>query len=173
MGIASFPASSSGLSSVVKSVQRGTAVSAGNITISSVDTSKSQVTSFSTGSTGYVQATGSINAANGSTSGTNSNGVSGYLTLSNTAFAYGAGQTAYVGGSYNYFPRYQVRPGPYYGVSSYMSGFSTNAMNVGLNATSLTGGSTALTSAVYGAYLTSSTNLYATGPCQYEIVEYN
>ena len=38
--------------SPIKSIQRGSAASAGNITISSVDTNKSFVRSFSTGSAG-------------------------------------------------------------------------------------------------------------------------
>jgi len=172
MGIATFPATSAGLSTVIRSVQRGTAVSAGNITISSVDTTKTQVNSFSTGSAGYVQATGSINAANGTTSATNSNAINGYATAGGASIAYGMGSSIAIGGSYGFFPRYGERPGPYYGLGIYLSSNSTNAANVGLNATSLTGGSTSLTSANYGAYLSSSTNLVATGPCQYEVVEY-
>ena len=59
MSIKVYPAVSSG----IKSVQRGAASSAGNITISSVNTNKSFVTSFSTGSAGTV-------ATNSSESGT-------------------------------------------------------------------------------------------------------
>lgn len=47
------------ISSSIKSVQRGTASSAGNITISSVNTNKSFARSFSTGSAGTVAGTGS------------------------------------------------------------------------------------------------------------------
>ena len=43
------------ISSTIKSVQRGFASSAGNVTISAIDTAKSFVTSFSTGSAGSVQ----------------------------------------------------------------------------------------------------------------------
>jgi hypothetical protein len=46
------------VSSPIKSIQRGSAASAGNITISSVDTSKAFVKSFSTGSAGTVAGTG-------------------------------------------------------------------------------------------------------------------
>jgi hypothetical protein len=42
-------------SSTIKSVQRGSTASAGNVTISAIDTSKSFVNSFSTGSAGSVQ----------------------------------------------------------------------------------------------------------------------
>ncbi|MEY4331310.1 MAG: hypothetical protein RLZZ196_48 [Bacteroidota bacterium] len=45
-------------SSPIKSIQRGTAASAGNVTISSVDISKSFVNSFSTGSSGTVAGLG-------------------------------------------------------------------------------------------------------------------
>ena len=51
MSIQVYPAVASG----IKSVQRGSAASAGTITVSSVDTAKSFVTSFSTGSAGSVQ----------------------------------------------------------------------------------------------------------------------
>ena len=43
------------ISSTIKSVQRGSAVSAGNVTISAIDTAKSFVSSFSTGAAGSVQ----------------------------------------------------------------------------------------------------------------------
>lgn len=45
--------------SPIKSIQRGVASSAGNITISSIDTSKSFIRSYSTSSTGSVGVTGS------------------------------------------------------------------------------------------------------------------
>jgi hypothetical protein len=53
-----------------------------------------------------------------------------------------------------------------------LNGQNTNGMNVGLNATNISGGSTNLVSATYGAYLTNSTTLTTTGPCRYEVVEY-
>jgi hypothetical protein len=59
MTIKSYPI----VSSAIKSIQRGTTASSGAITISSVDTLKSFVTSFSTGSEGTV-------ATNSSESGT-------------------------------------------------------------------------------------------------------
>ena len=59
MALSVFPAESS----LIKSVQRGFAASAGNITISSVDLSKSFVNSFSNSSSGFV-------GTNSSTSGT-------------------------------------------------------------------------------------------------------
>ncbi len=55
MGIATFPAASA---SPIKSIQRGYAASAGNITISSVNTAKAFVRGFSDGASGYAGATG-------------------------------------------------------------------------------------------------------------------
>ena len=53
MGSTIFPAASGG--GGVKSIQRGTAASAGNITISAVDTTKTFVRSFSNGSGGTAR----------------------------------------------------------------------------------------------------------------------
>jgi hypothetical protein len=50
MAYNTFPATSS----IIKSVQRGSTASAGNVTISSIDTSKSFINSFSTGSSGQI-----------------------------------------------------------------------------------------------------------------------
>lgn len=116
------------VSSPVKSTQRGTSSSAGNITISSVDTSKSFVTSFSTGSAGTV-------AGSGNTSGT---------------YTPSGGAVGAPGGNFNQsgsFPTYS-------------------------GTRSLSGGSTSLASARYGAYLINSTTITVTGACSWQIVEY-
>ena len=55
MGSAVFPAPSAG--GGIKLVQRGNAASAGNITITGVDTTKAFISSFSTASTGDVGTT--------------------------------------------------------------------------------------------------------------------
>lgn len=55
MGVTIFPAASA---APVKSIQRGSAASAGTITISAIDTTKSFVRSYSTGSAGSVGITG-------------------------------------------------------------------------------------------------------------------
>jgi hypothetical protein len=183
MGIATFPAASAGLSSVVRSIQRGSASTAGNITITSVTTSKTQVLSFSTSSAGSVAATGAINAASGSTSaptGTmsaTSTSGSGTIIAANAPI-YGGTPGMQAGGTYTYNNRYGTQPGPYGSVAFNITqnvnagNVSMNAQNVSLNATNITGGSTSLTSAVYGAYLVDATTIYATGPCRYEVVEY-
>lgn len=59
MGLTTFPA----ITSLIKSVQRGSTASAGSVTISAVDTTKSFIRSFSNGSAGSV-------GTNSSTSGT-------------------------------------------------------------------------------------------------------
>ena len=59
MAYSTFPATAS----IIKSVQRGSSASAGNVTISAIDISKSFINSFSTGSAGSI-------ATNSSTSGT-------------------------------------------------------------------------------------------------------
>lgn len=176
MGIASFPPSSAGLASVVKSIQRGTASTSGNITITAVDTTKTQVLSFSTGSAGTVAATGTVSAANGSTSAVSTSAQSGNLslTLANSSINSGNGSTTRPGANYNYNPRYGAPQFAGYSVSASqnVNAMNVNGANVGLNATNISGGSTSLTSAVYGAYLVNSTTIFATGPCRYEVVEY-
>ena len=124
MSIKQYPETSQG----VKSIQRGSTASAGNVTISAVDTSKSFVISFSTGSAGTV-------AINSSESGT--------LTPSGGSCA-SQGNGSNSGGSW---PTYS-------------------------GSRSLSGGSTSLYSAEYGAHLTNSTTLTTTGSCRWEIVEY-
>ena len=62
MGVANVPSAAGG---GIKSVQRGSAGSAGNVTITAVDIAKSFVTVFGTASSGTVAATGAISAATG------------------------------------------------------------------------------------------------------------
>jgi hypothetical protein len=180
MGISNLVAAASGLSSAIKSLQSGSASTAGTITITSVNTSKTLVTSFPTGAAGTVAATGAVNAANGSNSsfsGANSQSAlfpaypgNGQITNSTAQYgsnnAYnplngGLGSMTYLGGG-----AYTVSMMPAYGTNM-------NGSNIGLNATNITGGSTNLYAASYGAYLTNSTTLTVTGPCQWQVVEYN
>ena len=112
----------------IKSVLRGTAASAGNITISSVDANKSFVTSFSIGAAGTVSGTGD-------TSGT---------------YTPNGGSVGAPGGNLNTsgsFPTYA-------------------------GTRSLSGGTTSITSARYGAYLTNNTTLTVTGACNWQVIEY-
>lgn len=61
MGIATFPS----FVSPVKSIQRGVAAAAGDITISAVNTLKTITNSFPTSADGTVAATGTVSAATG------------------------------------------------------------------------------------------------------------
>lgn len=75
MGISTFP----NIVSPIKSIQRGTASAAGNITISAVNISKTMVNSFSTSSDGTVAASGTIASFTG-TAGASNIFVDGYAT---------------------------------------------------------------------------------------------
>ncbi len=105
MGIDTYPAASAG---GIKSVQRGYASVSGNVTITSVNTSKSFVRSFGTSSSGDV----SIGRSNGQSVCRDSYGNPGYFG------------TTFVSGN-------------------------------------------------YGAYIQDSTTLVVTGPCYWEVVEFN
>jgi hypothetical protein len=113
----------------INSIQRGTAASAGSITISSVNTSKAFVTSFSTGAAGTA-------AGTGDTSGT---------------YSPGGGSVGAPGGNLNTsgsFPTYS-------------------------GTRSLSGGTTSIAAAKYGAYLVNSTTITVTGACNWQVVEYS
>ena len=184
MGISTFP----NVASPIKSVQRGVAVSAGSITITAVNTAKTMVNSFSTSSAGTVAARGDVAAANGTTSGISTSSPSGSMTLASGAVGgLGAGQgwqittpyssynaIQYLGGRYGliyaYYYQYYVTPGATGSMS--LGAMNTNGMNVAMNSQSLSGGTTDLTAAVYGAYLSNSTTLVVTGPCRYEVIEH-
>jgi hypothetical protein len=136
MGINQFPQASAGISSVVRSIQRGEAVSSGSITISSVDTTKTQVTSFSTGAAGSAAVNGSMRIKLASGSAYPSDSAEGHYQQ---------------GG----FGRYTFAHFSIFGASNVISG-----------------GTSTLTAASHGAYLSNATTLVVTGPCRYEIVEY-
>ena len=172
MGIATFPASSAGLSSAIRSIQRGVAASAGNITISSVDTTKTICNSFSTSSAGTVSATGALSAASGTASATSTSGGS-IAATNRTTWSPGPQfgfpiATPFSSGRYGYSSM-QTSQGI---AATNLAAQNINAQNISLNATNLSGGTTALTAAVYGVYLVNSTTLTATGACRYEVVEY-
>jgi hypothetical protein len=179
MGVANLVSSSGGggLASAVKSVQRGEAVSAGTITISSVDTTKTQVSSFSTGAAGTVAATGSVGASTGNTAYSywgsyttmNVNQGNGQATWPATFPANITYENYFNGPHAQYGGRYGQTLNAYY--FSYAT--ATNTLSyISLGASNITGGSTNVTSAAYGAYLSGATSLVVTGPCRYEVVEY-
>ncbi len=93
-------------SSIIKSVQRGSAASAGNVTISAIDTAKSFVNSFSTGSAGSVQTnsetTGTYNPSGGNIgqySQSYNPGSGSYPNLTGTR-SFTGGTTSLVSASY-------------------------------------------------------------------------
>ena len=139
MGVANVPAAAGG---GIKLVQRGQAVSAGNITITAVDTTKTFVRSFSEGAAGTV-ATNSINPSTTS---------SGSLTAS------GGNTTG--PGSYAH-PNYQ-------GSGSFPSYTGTRTITSG----TMSGGTMDATTKQMGVYLSNSTTLVATGACRWEVVEF-
>lgn len=126
MSISIFPPQQS----LIKSIQRGSASSAGNITISAVNISKSFTTSFSTGSQGTA-------FTSSTTSGTYSPS-GGSIAVSSPSFNPAGGS----------FPNY--------------TGTRT-----------FSGGSTTLSTAAFGSYLSNSTTLVVDGACRWEVVEYN
>lgn len=130
MAVSVFPPSGG---SPIKSIQRGVATTAGTVTISAVDTSKSTVRSFSTGSAGAVATNSTIPA----------HGLSGSI---------GAGSP---------------------GTPPAWSGSTTRGMSGTIAEVTMTGGSTDLKTEQYGAYLSGPTSLVVTGPCRWEVVEFN
>jgi len=167
MGIATFPAASGGLSSVIRSIQRGVAASAGNISISSVDTTKTICNSFSTSSSGTVAASGALSAATGTASA--QSGSSGSQT-GNSVF------TTSAASPYSSYPiartdnRYQTQ---YTTALNLNAGtHNANAQNITLNTTNISGGTNNLVSAVFGVHLVNATTITATGACRYEVIEY-
>jgi hypothetical protein len=143
MGLTTLPAASSG---GIKLVQRGSAVSAGNVTITAVDINKSFVNVFGTASSGTVAATGTIGAMNGNIAGTAIGNLNG-----NTA----RGAWYYQG------PRDSNAAANILATS-----FTGNSANI-------SGGTNNLVSAVVQGFLANSTTLTVSGPCRWEVVEFN
>ena len=143
MAIATYPTASSG---GIKSVQRGQAVSSGNIAITSVDTAKTFVRSISEGASGTV-ATNSTNAAYNSTS-----------------IDYGTGSAT----SYSYIPTGASSVSP----QNYGATFWSMPTTITGNTSAMSGGTTDLYTKEYGVYLSNSTTLVATGACRWEVVEF-
>jgi hypothetical protein len=87
-------------SSPIKSIQRGSASSAGNVTISSVNTSKSFVRSFSTGFAGTVAGTGSTSGTyNPSGGNIFASGGGGFISGGGSAPTYSGTRSLSAGGT--------------------------------------------------------------------------
>jgi len=163
MGINQYPVASTAL---IKSIQRGVAASAGNITISAVNTAKTTVRSFSTGAAGTVAATGTM----GGTSTFVNNVVNGPGTVPTNLASVPYAQT---GQGQGYDPGDRYWGGGYYNFTFtyYVEGVTANTRTIS-HAGTLSGGTTNLTAAKFGVYLSNSTTLVATGPCRYEVIEF-
>ena len=146
MGITTLPTASGGVSSAIKSIQRGSAAGAGTVTITAVDINKSFVQVFGTSSSGTVAVDGSVNAINGNI---NSGGLNGGL-IANVIFNQYGGRTGGNAGT-----------------------MTVDAVNFSGNSSSFTGGSNNLVAAVVQGYLSNSTSLVVSGACRYEVVEFN
>jgi hypothetical protein len=126
----------------IKAVQRGSAASAGTVTITAVDINKAFVNVFGTASSGTVAATGAVSATNGATAASTSNlRNSNYTT--NTGFDSGSSTP-----------------------------ISNPATNIAMNAANLSGGTNNLVAAVVQGYLSNSTSLVVSGACRWEVVEF-
>ena len=146
----------------IKSVQRGSAGGAGNVTITAVDITKAFVTVFGTTSSGTVAASGTINATSGNINAANgSNSGQSIQRLNSTGGFYDARPDA--GSSFNGTVISGVNTGT----------ISMNSQSYTANSTSLTGGSNNLVAAVVQGYLSNSTTLVVSGACRYEVVEFN
>lgn len=137
----------------IKSVQRGSAGGAGNVTITAVDIAKSFVTVFGTTSSGTVAASAAVNAANGNWSASNMR-IPAYT--SNAQNINNLASWPSDGGNSN-------NSGLYVKGDATFTGNSTN----------LTGGSNNLVAAVVQGYLSNSTTLVVSGACRWEVVEFN
>ena len=153
MGSSVFPAPSAG--GGIKSVQRGSAGGAGNVTISSVNIGKSFVNIYGTASSGTVAASGSINSSSGTLAAANANlrrsGGGGNNTSTWTITETGALENS----NYRWF-----------------GGVELPNQSINLNSTSISGGSNNLVAAVVQGFLADSTTLTVSGACRWEVVEF-
>ena len=160
MGSNVFPAPSAG--GGIKSVQRGSAGGAGDVTITAVDLSKSFVNVFGTASSGTVAASFNLAAAasgNTTTAGNLQGGLANTSGGINVVFfPTGASRlnTAQAGNANNNYLM---------DTWTYTSAVNAANYNVG-------GGSNNLVAAVVQGFLANSTTLTVSGACRWEVVEF-
>jgi len=142
MGVANVPSAAGG---GIKLVQRGSAASSGNVTITAVDINKSFVTVFGTASSGTVAASATVPALNG-------NKAAGNIV------AFGV--------------TYQGRPANSGGNSFTINNWTSSADAIALNSGNLSGGSNNLVAAIVQGFLANSTTLTVSGACRFEVVEF-
>ena len=136
----------------IKSVQRGSAVGSGNVSITSVDISKSFVTVYGTASSGTVTASGGLNAGTSSWNASTTN----FRGTPNTQYSV----------AYYFTNAGFINNAPY----QLLVGQTINANN---NATNFNAGSNNLVSAVVQGYLSDATTLVVSGACRWEVVEFS
>lgn len=141
-----FPAASGG---GIRLVQRGQAVSSGNIVITSVDTTKTFVRSFSEGASGTVATNSTVASTTSSGTLSPSGGSVAGSGLYDTSLDYTNYQRVNNTGS-----------------------FSTYAGSRTITSASISGGTMDGTTKQMGVYLSNSTTLVATGACRWEVVEF-
>ncbi len=172
MGIATFPAAASG---GIKSVQRGSAASAGTVTITTVDITKSFVNVFGTTSSGAPALSGSvsavnatINAANGTASARSGTNAQGRIYQGNDSPNLGNIYTGSSAGNAIGGMRVDATA-----MNFNAQNISLNSTTAALNAANISGGSNNLVAAVVQGYLSDSTSLVVSGACRWEVVEFN
>lgn len=152
MALSTFPA----VASPVKSVQRGSAGGAGNVTITAIDISKSMVNVFGTTSSGTVSASFnmSMNA--------------GAVTLRGMREGFGYGT------NYGAIPTGCTAAGAFNPGGNFNgNGSWTRSEAVNSGSASVGAGSNNLVAAVVQGFLANSTTLTVSGACRFEIVEFN
>jgi hypothetical protein len=160
MAIAVFPPSGGG---GIKTVQRGSAAGAGNVTITGVDITKSFVNVYGTASSGTVAASASVSTSGNISSNLNDSGVS--WNFNQNEIRYPSGATRNVASANqitDFFSPYR------YGYTQTLTGSGTSS-----DSGNLSGGSNNLVAAIVQGYLSNSTTLIVSGPCRWEVVEFN
>jgi hypothetical protein len=155
MGVANVPSAAGG---GIKLVQRGSAGSAGTVTITAVNVDKAFVNVFGTASSGTVAGSGSVSAHTGNFPQTVMGLAADYY--SNT----GSGERPY--GSTN------SSGGAPSGINTNQSPAVIPSRTLNLDAANITGGSNNLVAAVVQGYLSGSTSLVVSGACRWEVVEF-
>ena len=142
----------------IKSVQRGSAGGAGNVTITAVNITKSFVNIYGTSSSGTVSASFGMNQGNGN-----------IALIGTTMFNTSMGQMYRPNGS-----NALGTPNPF-GTSNNITNEGAWNASVASNSGALTvnAGSNNLVAAVVQGYLSDSTTLVVSGACRYEVVEFN
>lgn len=148
----------------IKSVQRGSAGGAGNVTITAVDITKSFVNIFGTTSSGTVAAAGSLSGGLNTTSTT---------IVGTVAVRTGGGQfdSAFRPSNANGLSGASVNSSNWNTEPAWTQTANINASN--FSSANITGGSNNLVAAVVQGFLANSTTLTVSGACRYEVVEFN